>query len=88
MSASLKTKVGMLMAIPIYLSLAAIFIVGYITFWVIIATLKVTGTLNALEFLLKLTKEKLVESELKNVLSKDDFNLLKNEKPKTNSNNN
>lgn len=78
----------MLMAIPIYLSLAAIFIVGYITFWVIIATLKVTGTLNALEFLLKLTKEKLVESELKNVLSKDDFNLLKNEKPKTNSNNN
>lgn len=78
----------MLMAIPIYLSLAAIFIVGYITFWVIIATLKFTGTLNALEFLFKLTKEKLVESELKNVLSKDDFNLLKNEKPKTNSNNN
>jgi hypothetical protein len=88
MSTSVKTKVGMLMAIPIYLSLASIFIVGYITFWLIVVTLKMTGTLNALEFLFKLTKEKLVESELKNVLSKDDFSLLKNEKPKTNSNNN
>lgn len=75
----------MIIAIPIYLSIAVIFLTGYVAFWILIATLKVTGTLNALEFLFKLTKEKLVESELKNVLSKDDFNLLKNEKPKTNT---
>lgn len=88
MPTSIKTKLGLIIAIPIYISLAAIFIMGYIAFWAIVVILKFTGTLDALQFLFKFTKEKLVESELKNVLSKDDFSLIKNEKPKTNTNNN